>query len=571
MKNTFILAAFAVSLASVANAQNITGDWVGTLKAGEAELRLVLHITKGADGNLGATLDSVDQGANGIPVSAVSLKDSKLNLTVDAVKGTYEGTVNADATAISGTWTQGQPLPLDFHRGTVAKIEHKPGKPSDIDGDWLGTLDAGNAKLRLAFHIINTADGLTATMDSLDQGAKDIPATAVTRNGESLKIEFKQIPGTGTFEGKISRDRATIDGTWSKAGHSIPLVLKRVKSAAELERRRPQNPVKPYPYREEEVAYHNKAAGIQLAATLTTPPGAGPFPAVLLICGSGPHDRDESLQGHRPFLVLADYLTRKGIAVLRADKRGFGESTGDNASATMTDFATDAEAGVAYLKTRTEVDSHRIGLVGHSEGAIVAPMVATRNPDVAFLVLMAGPGVPGDQILAVQKAFDLKVRHFSAEAIDRVLAGDRDVYALIKSETGDRATLDKKLREKLTGVIPAGQMDFQMKFMTSPWFRQFIAYDPAPTLSKVTVPVLAIDGEKDMQVTPEQNLPPIRKALAANKNCEIDELPGLNHLFQTANTGNPSEYGDIEETMSPVALEKIAGWILTTTSASGRS
>ena len=262
MKNPLMFATLAVSLASVANAQNITGDWQGTLKAGQAELRLVLHITKSTDGNLGATLDSVDPGVNGIPVSAISFKDSKLNLTVEDVKGTYEGTVNADATAIAGTWTQGQPLPLDFHRGTVAaKTEHKPAKPSDIDGDWMGTLDAGAQTLRLAFHLTNTEDGLTATMDSLDQGAKGIPATGITRNGDSLKIEFKQIPGTGRFEGKISKDLATIDGTWSQAGNSIPLVLKRVKSAAELERRRPQNPVKPYPYHEEEVAYDNKAGG----------------------------------------------------------------------------------------------------------------------------------------------------------------------------------------------------------------------------------------------------------------------------------------------------------------------
>jgi hypothetical protein len=240
MKNTLIFATLAVSLASVAHAQNIAGDWQGTLKAGEAELRLVLHITKNPDGNLSATMDSVDQGANGIPVSAISFKDSKLNLTVDAVKGTYEGTVNADATAISGTWTQGQPLPLDFQRATAsAKIEHKPAKPSDIDGDWLGTLDLGTAKLRLAFHIANTEDGLTVTMDSLDQNVKGMPATAVARDGESFKIEFKQIPGTANFEGKISKDLATIDGAWSQAGNSLPLVLKRVKNAAELERRRP--------------------------------------------------------------------------------------------------------------------------------------------------------------------------------------------------------------------------------------------------------------------------------------------------------------------------------------------
>ena len=281
MKNSLILAALAVSLTSVAHAQGIAGDWQGTLKPGDVELRLVLHITKNADGTFNATLDSVDQGANGIPVSSVSFKDSKLNLAVNAISphGTYEGKVNADATAISGTWSQGQPLPLDFHRATATvKIEHKPAKPSDIDGDWLGTLDTGTAKLRLAFHITNTEDGLTATMDSLDQNMKGLPATAVARNGESLKIEFKQIPGTGTFEGKISKDLATLEGTWSQAGNSIPLVLKRVKNAAEMERHRPQNPVKPYPYREEEVVYDNKAAGIQLAATLTMPTGAARFP-----------------------------------------------------------------------------------------------------------------------------------------------------------------------------------------------------------------------------------------------------------------------------------------------------
>jgi|SRR5579871_430338 len=559
MKSTLCLATLAV-FAGAAYSQNIAGDWQGSLKAGGMELRLNLHIAKNDDGTFKATLDSVDQGANGIPVSAVSFKDAKLHLDIKAVRGTYDGTVNADASAITGTWNQGQPLPLEFHRGTVAKVVPKPAKPSDIDGDWLGTIDAGAAKLRLAFHITNTEDGLTATMDSLDQGAKGIPVTTITRDGASLKMELKQI--NGMFQGTISKDLSSMDGLWTQMGNSLSLVLKRVKSAAELELRRPQNPVKPYPYREEEVKYDNKAAGIQLAATFTSPKGPGPFPAVVLICGSGPHDRDETIVGHRPFLVLADYLTRKGIAVLRADKRGFGESTGVNATATMTDFASDAGAGVAYLKRRTEVDARRIGLVGHSEGAIVAPMMATQDSSVAFLVLMAGPGVRGDQILAFQKAYELKQARKDAAEIDRVLAGDREVFTLIRNETGDAATLDKKLREKLSGVIPGDKMDAQIGIMTSPWFRQFIAYDPAVTLSKVTVPVLVINGEKDMQVPPDLNLPPIRKALADNKNAEIDELPGLNHLFQAAPTGNPKEYGDIEETMSPAAMEKIAGWIL---------
>ncbi len=204
------------------------------------------------------------------------------------------------------------------------------------------------------------------------------------------------------FEGKISADKSSINGTWTQSGANLPLVLKPVKDQSELERKRPQNPRKPYPYREEEVSYDNKVQSVRLAATLTLPPEKGPFAAVVLITGSGPQDRDESLLGHKPFLVLSDYLTRKGIAVLRADDRGTGKSTGNFATATTADFATDTEAGIAYLKTRPEVDPHKIGLIGHSEGGVIAPMVAARNPDVAFIVMMAGPGVRGDEILPAQ-------------------------------------------------------------------------------------------------------------------------------------------------------------------------
>ena len=228
MNKVLTIAALIISTAPVACANSIVGDWQGTLKAGGAELRLVLHITEGGDGSLKATLDSIDQNANGIPVASVTLKDSKLNLDVEAVHGTYEGTVNADATEIKGTWTQGQPFPLDFTRATAAvKSEHKPAKPSDIDGAWTGTLDTGAAKLRVVFHITNTEDGLTATMDSPDQGANGIPVTAVTRTGSSLKLELKQIGGA--FEGKISSDLATIEGAWSQGGASLPLTLKRGK------------------------------------------------------------------------------------------------------------------------------------------------------------------------------------------------------------------------------------------------------------------------------------------------------------------------------------------------------
>jgi uncharacterized protein len=544
------------------HAQNIAGDWQGTLKAGGAELRLVLHVAKNADGSLKATLDSVDQGANGIPVTSISLKDSKLNFTVDAVHGTYEGKVTSDGNEISGTWTQGQALPLSFKRTAApVKTAHKPAKPSDIDGAWLGSLDAGAMKLRIVFHISNTEDGLMATLDSPDQGKNGITVTSVTRDGASLRLEVKSI--NGGFEGKISPDLSTVEGTWTQMGNPLPLTLKRVKDTSELERRRPQNPVKPYPYKEEEVSFDNKPAGITLAATLTSPQGKGPFPAVVLIAGSGQHDRDESIMGHKPFLVLADSLTRKGIVVLRADKRGCGKSTGNYATATTVDFAADADAGVAYLKTRPEVDPHRIGLIGHSEGGIVAPMAAAQNPDVAFIVMMAGSGVPGDEILVAQGMLISEAAGTSHEEAEKNATDEREVLQIVEHEKDD-AALEKELREKLAGKITEAQLRAQIKTLASPWFRYFLTYDPATALRKVTCPVLALIGEKDLQVPPKQNLPVIRKALAdgGNKNFEVDELPGLNHLFQTAKTGAISEYSEIEETIAPVALENIASWIL---------
>jgi fermentation-respiration switch protein FrsA (DUF1100 family) len=561
MKKIMVAAAL-LQFAVCAAAQDVVGDWQGTLHAGVANLRLVLHITKGDGGSLKATLDSVDQAALGIPVSSISLKDSQLTLGVDAVHGTYEGKVSSDGGTISGTWTQGQPLPLEFKRAAApVKPEHKPAKPSDIDGAWMGSLEAGAIKLRVVFHIVNTEDGLMATMDSPDQNLNGLPITSVTRDGASLKMEAKQL--NGVFEGKIGVDRSSIDGTWTQGGNSLRLVLKPVKDQSELERKRPQNPTKPYPYHEEEVSYDNKAQNVTLAATLTLPPGKGPFPAVVLITGSGPQDRDESLMGHKPFLVLSDYLTRQGIAVLRADDRGTAKSTGTFATATTADFATDTEAGIAYLKTRPEIDHHKIGLIGHSEGGVIAPMIAARNPDVAFIVMMAGTGVPGDQILVAQVQAIAESSGKSHEEAVKDAAREREILTLIETEKDD-ATLDKQLKEKLAGQVPEAQTGAAIKTLTSPWFRYFITYDPAIALRKVTCPVLAINGEKDMQVLPQLNLPAIRKALeqAGNKHFEVDELPGLNHLFQTAKTGAPTEYAEIEETISPVALEKMAGWIL---------
>jgi pimeloyl-ACP methyl ester carboxylesterase len=544
MKRLMLLAA-AATLA--ANAQDVTGDWQGTLNVGAASLHLLVHISAASDGSLKATLDSLDQGANGIPISAIELKNSTLTFSSDALHAKYEGKVNA--ATIEGTFTQGQSFPLAFTRAV---------KASDIDGAWEGTLDMGQ-KLGIVFHFTTTKDGLAATADSPDQGAAGIPVSNVKRQGATLTLEIPQVGAK--FQGTIAADLSSISGTFTQNGSPFPLVLKRPTGGKIGPIKRPQTPVKPYPYRAEDLKYPNPKAGIELAATLTLPPGKGPFPAVVLITGSGQQDRDETLLDHKPFLVLADALTRKGIAVLRSDDRGAGGSGGDFAVATTADFATDVEAAVAYLKTRPEVDVHRIGLAGHSEGGVIAPMVAARNRDIAFIVMLAGTGVPGDQIIVAQTVAGVEAEGASHEQALQTGAQERRILDLVEKEK-DPAILKQKLAAE-TGMPPA-QLDIVYRQLTSPWYLYFLSYDPAPALRKVSCPVLALNGSLDTQVPPKLNLPAIRQALqeGGNQHFEVVELPGLNHLFQHAKTGGFSEYARIEETMAPEVLEKIATWIL---------
>jgi len=434
-------------------------------------------------------------------------------------------------------------------------------KAADITGDWLGTLEFGATRLRIVFHITTRQEGLQATIDSPDQNVSGLPVSSVQVNGLSVTLESTRL--SAVYEGKISSDFSTLDGTWKQGALESPLNLKRVKDKAELAPpRRPQNPAKPYPYREEDISYENKAQGIKLGATLTIPPGKGPFPAVVLITGSGPQDRDESLMGHKPFLVLADYLTRKGIVVLRADDRGVGKSTGEFSGATTADFATDTEAGITYLKTRSEVNPKMIGLIGHSEGGIIAPMIAARNPDVAFIVMLAGSGVPGDEIIVTQAELLAEAAGQNHEEAIKAGEKQRRILEVVKGNIDD-VILEKHLHEELAGDMTDAQIGAIVRQLNIRWLRYFLTYDPAQALRKVKCPVLVLNGEKDLQVPPKRNLPVIRKALeaAGNKNFEVDELPGLNHLFQAAKTGSPAEYAEIEETMSPVVLEKVSSWI----------
>ncbi len=442
---------------------------------------------------------------------------------------------------------------------------------SPVVGDWVGALDVGGTKLRLILHVTGGDAGLRATLDSVDQGVTGIPVDVITFEGKLLHLQLASIGGD--YQGTLNDAADELTGTWKQGTAALPLRFTRTNDASSFMPKRPQEPKPPFPYDVEEVSFVN--GDVKLAGTLTIPRSAGPHPAVLLITGSGPQDRDEAILGHKPFLVLADHLTRNGIEVLRVDDRGVGKSTGVFATATTEDFAADALAGVVFLKGRREVDAKRIGLIGHSEGGVTAPLVATRSSDVAFIVLMAGVGVPMEDLLREQTRLILKVSGAPASYIDLNDQTLVKMCAIAKSNS-DPKTTEEQLRE--TGRWMLGEMtdsdkktmgasesmfDGTVQMLNTPWMRFLLAYDPAATLRRVKVPVLALNGSLDLQVPPKQNLPAIKKALAdgGNRDATVTELPGLNHLFQTAVTGSPSEYATIEETMSPVALKTISDWI----------
>ncbi len=441
----------------------------------------------------------------------------------------------------------------------------------NIVGIWQGTLKAGTVELRLVVKIEAQPDGkLTGSMDSPDQGAKGIPISEVSVQDGRVRLVVQAV--MGLFEGTLSEDGKKITGEWKQSGITLPLTLERSEKAPEV--RRPQEPRKPYPYREEEVQFENKKAGVRIAGTLTLPPGKPPFPAVILITGSGPQDRDETVAGHRPFLIIADYLTRRGIACLRTDDRGVGGSTGNLSESTSADLAEDVLAAIEFLKTREEIDHRSIGLIGHSEGGIIAPMVAARSSDVAFLVLLAAPGLRGEQIVLLQSELIAKSMGEFPEGIKRSLQLTRRLFQIVKRQKDDEAAqreiqqavaaFAESLNEEERKELEQSATPKQLQQLTTPWFRFFLTYDPRFTLHKVRCPVLALYGEKDLQVPPKENAPAVYESLKAggNKQVTVKVFTGLNHLFQHCQTGSPVEYARIEETFAPEVLKTIGDWIL---------
>nr|WP_199079808.1 alpha/beta fold hydrolase [Pedobacter sp. ASV19] len=447
----------------------------------------------------------------------------------------------------------------------------------DITGTWYGTLHISGTNLNLIFHIVKKGNDYNTTMDSPLQKAIGIPTAKTTFGNKTLTIEA---PNMGlTYTGVLLPDSNKITGTFQQGGKSLPLNLSTTEEKLSFKTGpRPQDP-KDFPYKQEEVAFSNPKGGHTLAGTLTMPANGKASKIVILITGSGPQDRNEEIKqfNHRPFLVLSDHLCRDGIAVLRYDDRGVGKSTGDFKTGTTADFADDAEAAVTYIQSRPDLKKLSIGLVGHSEGGMIAPMVASRNKSVKFIILLAGPGINIPQLYTQQLADQMKLGGASSETVQRAAATNLKVFmGMQQSKTlpleKSIANIDSILRQELTLTKEATnktKIDKIIKQTTDaykgPWFRYFITFNPAEYLSKVKCPVLALNGTLDSQVECTSNLAGIKSSLQKAGNTHIETLPmeGLNHLLQKANTGAISEYSQIEETINPAVLQKVSTWINT--------
>ena len=439
----------------------------------------------------------------------------------------------------------------------------------DVVGQWNGLLIVQGIQLRVVFNISKTENGFVATMDSPDQGAKDIPVTSTIFEFPTIKLQVAnaQIEYIGTLSENI------ITGTFKQGGQEFPMNLTKEKVDKKA-LSRPQEPTQPYNYYTENVAFRNYESNITLAGTLSLPAQEGKYPIAILISGSGPQNRDSEVFGHRPFLVISDYLTKKGIGVLRYDDRGVGQSEGDFGLATSVNFASDVLSAVAYLKTRDDVDPKKIGLIGHSEGGIIAPMAASKSGDIGFIVLLAAPGIRGDKLLLKQQEMMAKASGVDEEDIrdsQKINAKIFEMVLLSKDHTSlqdelkeyIRKTLQNKPKFKPEGISNDEFMRLLVSQIVNPWMIYFLEYDPAPTIREVKCPVLALNGKKDLQVPSNENLKAIKKALkkGKNRNVTVHEVEGLNHLFQECSTGLPNEYGQIEETFSPIVLAEIADWI----------
>ena len=578
----FLLVASMRSLAQDTATKPGEEIWYGAMDAGPRVFRFVIKTGMSEKGEPTAELTSLDEGGSKFKLDDVVIDKTQLRFTLKSTKATYQSQLSDDGKKATGKWSQGG---ANLNLVLEKKASIPPDTPDEI---WLGTLNAGFQKLDIQVRVYPAKDEKKIVfVDSVSQSVGGFKAE-MKEDGKNVTIEVPALKAK--YVGEKNDEATEIIGKWSQG---IPLELRLVRKKAvvastKTAAKRPQTPLKPFPYDIEEVTFKNDVDGTVLAGTLTRPKSGGPFPIAILISGSGPQDRDESLLDHKPFWVLADHLSRRGIAVLRYDDRGVGKSTGQFENATSEDFARDVRSAISFAKSATSIDAGRIGLIGHSEGGLVATLVAAENKEVAWVVLMASPGVNGEEILYSQgqliiaaegggesakkrqrllqehvfaTAKELKAKDdiepFVKRVVDKIMAAS-DFDAKEKSEKPKSEEEEQTSRKILAELVRAN-----LNIMNDPWFRFFASYEPGPDLQRIKCPVLAINGEKDVQVDPKLNLPKIESYLNAggNNKFAIKELPGLNHLFQSCKTGGISEYESIEETISPVALETISTWL----------
>lgn len=449
----------------------------------------------------------------------------------------------------------------------------------NVSGNWQGNLHINDNEIPIVFHIKKDAfNKLSAVFDSPSQKAFGIACNDVKLKSDSDIISIQII--SGFYAAKLI-NKDSLDGVWHQGKGSLPLGLIRTSDTSSfIEHKRPQTPLPPFPYLSIDTVYKNADNTMQYGATFTRPFSGNKFPTVILITGSGKQDRDENIFGHKPFAVIADYLTKNGIAVLRIDDRGMGKTSGDYETSTIADFAKDVETGIQYLKSRSDVDTKKIGLIGHSEGGIVAPLVAVGNKEVAFMILLAGSGVKGSEINDFQNIYPLQKTGTNKDVIKKFLVLHHKLRSIsINSKNAidydstvskifldwkknqSEETLKELIRNSDEETIRSLQYNYS-SFKT-PWWNFFLNYDPSIALQKLSVPVLALNGEKDVQIEPKSNLAAIESALkkSKSKNFKTMEIPGLNHLFQHCLRCTVDEYAELEETFAPEILKIMGDWL----------
>jgi pimeloyl-ACP methyl ester carboxylesterase len=561
MKSILLLILLMLPLTKAQEA--LVGDWQGEIGPGILNLGVIVHFK--LDNKLTGRIDIPAQQSMDVPLEILEVTESNIRFAIQGVPGqpTFEGRLEQDT--LSGTFTQsGQSLPFNLERMGTSSAQG-PAVIESYLGNWEGRIQTIDLKVGLSF--IDNKGIMESRITIPAQGFKGLIKIEEISE-QSITLLIQGIPGNPTFIGELSGD--TLAGTFTQSGQDLPFSLKRTNETLSL--KRPQDPLEPFPYLVEEVSFSN--GDINIAGTLTLPDGQGPFSTVVLITGSGPQNRDEELLGHRPFLVISDALTRAGFAVLRTDDRGVGGSSGDLSQASYEDLASDVMAGLEFLKTRSDIDAKRIGLFGHSEGGYIAPFVASQSQDVAFVIMMAGPSVNGLEVLKLQNQLILKQEGASEEEIEKQLiyleefadALERNAYDKVAKLTEGRmkdsfANLPED--EKPSPEVQTQMIEAQITEVATPYFRNIVVFDPQFYLKKLTIPVLAFYGSKDIQVDAEQSVEPLRQALqeAGNDDVTIKVFEGLNHLMQPSKTGALNEYAEIEITVAPEVLETVIQWL----------